>query len=70
MGKIFAGSAPRVEYVSNNNAELEANKKADEERKKALDRQRRGMESTIQTSYTGVLEPKNMELNRKRLLGE
>ena len=65
MGGIFSApstSAPAV--VENSNAE----QKAEEERQKALERQRRGVESTIKTSYNGLLNTK--DLNRKKLLGE
>lgn len=69
MGKVFGGS-PKIEMaptvVSNDDAE----KTAEDERKKALERQRRGMDSTIKTSYNGVFDPKNMDLTRKKLLGE
>ena len=65
MGGVFSApktSAPAV--VENNDAE----KLAEEERQKALERQRRGVESTIKTSYNGLLDTK--DLNRKKLLGE
>lgn len=65
MGGVF--SAPKIDtpvvVEQDNTADIVA-----EERKKALERQRRGAESTIKTSYTGVLDTKN--LNRKKLLGE
>ena len=60
MGGVFSApktSAPAV--VDNGNAE---------KRRKALERQRRGVESTIKTSYSGLLDTK--DLNRKKLLGE
>ena len=65
MGGVFSApktSAPAV--VDNGNAE----KLAEEERRKALERQRRGVESTSTTSYGGLLDTKC--LNRKRHLGE
>lgn len=65
MGGVFSApktSAPAV--VENDNSE----KLAEEERQKALERQRRGVESTIKTSYNGLLDTK--DLNRKTLLGE
>lgn len=67
MGKVF--SAPKVE-VSKVDAAAEAEKNAEAERQKALERQRRGLDSTIRTSYTGLLDPQNMDLSRKKLLGE
>ena len=65
MGGVFSApktSAPVV--VENDNSE----QLAEEERQKALERQRRGVESTIKTSYNGLLDTK--DLNRKKLLGE
>lgn len=65
MGGVF--SAPKIDtpIVAEQDNTTNA---ITEERKKALERQRRGAESTIKTSYTGVLDTKN--LNRKKLLGE
>lgn len=68
MGKIFK-SSPKIE-VSKVDTSEEANRKAEEERLKSLERNRRGLDSTIRTSYTGILDPKNMDLRRKKLLGE
>ena len=68
MGKVFSGT-PKME-VSKTNAATEAERQAELERQKALERQRRGLESTIRTSYTGILDPQNMDLKRKKLLGE
>lgn len=68
MGKIL-GSSPKID-TPNTNTGVDADKKAEEERKKALERQRRGMESTIRTSYGGILDSQNQSLNRKNLLGE
>jgi len=65
MGGVF--SAPKIDtpmVTEQDNTETLIS----EERKKALERQRRGAESTIKTSYMGVLDTKN--LNRKKLLGE
>ncbi len=67
MGKIFAGS-PKIDVNSVDTAA--ADKKAEEERQKAVERQRRGLDSTIRTSYTGILNPQQMDLTRKKLLGE
>lgn len=49
-----------------------AKKEAEEERKKTIERQRRGIAGTIKTSYRGILETKEGEgnLRRKNLLGE
>lgn len=64
MGGVLSPDKPKVPVIVMDNSE----KNADEERQKALERQRRGLESTIKTSYTGMLDGKN--LNRKKLLGE
>ncbi len=66
MGGIF--SAPKIEAP----APEPVIDTEEEERKKAMERRRRGMESTIKTSYKGVLQPTNSGdgLNRKNLLGE
>lgn len=68
MGKIFSGG-PKIELDTGKSA-ADAEKKAEEERQKALERQRRGLDSTIRTSYNGILNPQQMDLNRKKLLGE
>lgn len=65
MGGVF--SAPKIDTPVVVEQEDTTDTVATE-RKKALERQRRGAESTIKTSYTGVLDTKNM--NRKKLLGE
>lgn len=65
MGGVFSAPKTSSPTVSeNDNSEA----LAAQERKKALARQRRGVESTIKTSYTGLLDTKS--LNRKKLLGE
>lgn len=69
MGKMFGGGSPKIELNSVDSS-AESEKKAEEERQKALERQRRGLESTIRTSYTGILNPQQMDLSRKKLLGE
>ena len=66
MGGVF--SSPKKPEVVDYDAI--AKQKADEERKKNLERQRRGIEGTIKTSYTGILKTKSMEQNRKNLLGD
>lgn len=54
--------APIIEK-SNNEAEAKA-------RQEALDRQRRGVESNIRTSYKGILKSNEDSFKRKKLLGE
>lgn len=63
MGGVFS-SPKEVEVPIYDNAD----KQAEEERRKALARQRRGLEGTINTSYRGLLTSK--DLKRKKLLGE
>lgn len=68
MGKVFA-SAPKIEpivYDTSAQDKATAEAKAKEE---ALARQRRGMDSVIHTSYTGISD-NNDGLRRKKLLGE
>lgn len=69
MGKVFGGS-PKIEVAPAPVANNDAEKNAEAERKKAMERQRRGMDGTIKTSYNGIFDPKNMDLTRKKLLGE
>ncbi len=64
MGGVFS-SKPKIQVVEDTSAQ-----DAEEARKEALARQRRGLESTIRTSYTGTFDPTNRDLNRKTLLGE
>ena len=64
MGGVFSGS-PKTKVVKDTSAEDE-----EKARKEALARQRRGLESTIHTSYVGIFDPQNRDLNRKKLLGE
>lgn len=47
-----------------------AKDEAEKERLKILERQKRGMEGTIKTSYQGILQPSENSLVRKKLLGE
>lgn len=54
--------APVIEK-SNTDAEAKA-------RQEALDRQRRGVESNIRTSYKGILKTNEDSFKRKKLLGE
>ncbi len=70
MGGVFRFSAPSsTPVVVDNSAEI-AKQQAEEERKKALERQRRGWEGNIKTSYNGLLGEKENNLQRKKLLGE
>ena len=64
MGGIFI-SEPKIKVVEDTSAQ-----DAEKARQEALARQRRGMESTIHTSYTGTFDTKNRDLTRKKLLGE
>ncbi len=74
MGKVlripFIDSSPKIQpvYSIDNSAQKksEAEEKA---RKEALARQRRGIESTINTSYNGILD-ENTKFTRKKLLGD
>jgi hypothetical protein len=47
-----------------------ARARTEEERKKLLERQRRGLSSMIRTSYTGVLSKNDTGSQPKKLLGE
>ncbi len=71
MGGVFRFSAPSssTPIIVDNSAEI-AKQQAEEERKKALERQRRGWEGNIKTSYAGLLGEKENNLQRKKLLGE
>lgn len=69
MGKVFK-SSPKIEVVSPPVAEEKVEAEASAAKKDTAERQRRGMDSTIRTSYNGILDVKNMDLNRKKLLGE
>ena len=64
MGGVFS-SKPKIEVVEDTSAKDE-----EKARQEALARQRRGMESTIHTSYNGIFDTQNRDLNRKKLLGE
>ena len=55
--------APIIEKSDNNEAEAKA-------RQEALERQRRGIESNIRTSYKGILKTNDDSFKRKKLLGE
>ncbi|MDR1026359.1 MAG: hypothetical protein LBL47_03070 [Lactobacillus sp.] len=64
MGGFKKQAKPSIDY------DALARARAEEERKKELERQSRGTEGTIKTSYTGVLGVKEDNLKRKNLLGE
>ena len=69
MGGVF--SSPKVEaapvvYTSSKDRDA-AEEKA---RREAQERQRRGLESNIKTSYRGILKNDDNALQRKKLLGE
>lgn len=71
MGGSFSG--PKVQYVPYVDNSVAESKAAEEKtRQDALDRQRRGMEGTIRTSYNGILQADNGNdsFKRKKLLGE
>ncbi len=60
-----AKKAPRVDH-----SEETAKAEAEAERKKIIERQRRGLAGTIRTSNRGILYPGDRGLKRKKLLGE
>jgi len=66
MGGIF--SSP--DYEVDDSAEVEAAAKAKEEKQEAINRKRRGMDGTINTSYRGVLNKTENTQSGKSLLGE
>ncbi len=57
--------APAPVVVDNSKEEAEA-----KARQEALERQRRGIESNIRTSYKGILKTNEDSFKRKKLLGE
>lgn len=69
MGKVFK-SSPKIEVVSPQAVEEKVDAEASAEKKDSAERRQRGMDSTIRTSYNGILDVKDMDLNRKKLLGE
>lgn len=69
MGKVFK-SSPKIEVVSPQTVEEKVDAEASAEKKDSAERRQRGMDSTIRTSYNGILDVKDMDLNRKKLLGE
>lgn len=70
MGGVFKPSkvetpAPAPTVTETTDTDAEAQK-----RKEAQERQRRGLESNIKTSYQGILRPNEDSFKRKKLLGE
>lgn len=61
------GGKKTPKYVD---TEAIAKAEAEAERKKTIERQRRGIEGTINTSFQGILNKKEDGLKRKNLLGE
>ena len=68
MGGVFR--APKIQQRVVPVVDTEAEKRAEKEKQENLERQRRGQEGTIKTSYTGILGEKENDLKRKNLLGE
>ncbi len=66
MGGVFKTPKPKMEPVIVQETVVDE----DKARQEALARSRRGMESTIRTSYNGILGDKEQNLKRKQLLGE
>lgn len=65
MGGVF--KAPKQSVIDPSIAIKAAE---EEERRQALERQRRGVEGTIKTSNTGILDSGTQDFQRKTLLGE
>lgn len=59
--------APIVPVV---NTDAEAKKRAEQDNQETIERQRRGQDGMIRTSYSGILGEKENTLKRKNLLGE
>ena len=70
MGGVFRAPKIQQRVVPVVDTEAEAKKRAEKEKQENLERQRRGQEGTILTSYTGILGEKENDLKRKNLLGE
>lgn len=68
----MGGKAPKVQYVPYvDNSAADAKAAEEKTRLDSIERKRRGMESTIKTSYNGILQADNGDgLKRKKLLGE
>ncbi len=73
MGGVFkVFSTPKIKQpiIPVVDTEAEAQKNAEQEKQENIERQRRGQEGTIRTSYNGILGEKEDNLKRKNLLGE
>ena len=55
MGGVFRAPKIQQRVVPVVDTEAEAKKRAEKEKQENLERQRRGQEGTIKTSYTGIL---------------
>ena len=73
MGGVFkVFNTPKIKQpiMPVEDTDAEAKRQAEQEKQENLARQRRGQESTIRTSYNGILGEKEDTLKRKNLLGE
>lgn len=70
MGGTFRAPKVHQRVIPVVDTEAEAKKRAEKQKEETLERQRRGQESTIRTSYSGILGEKENNLKRKNLLGE
>ena len=70
MGGTFRAPKVQQRVIPVVETEAEAKKRAEKQKQETLERQRRGQESTIKTSYSGILGEKENNLKRKNLLGE
>ena len=73
MGGVFkVFSTPKIKQpiIPVVDTEAETQKNAEQEKQENIERQRRGQEGTIRTSYNGILGEKEDNLKRKNLLGE
>ena len=70
MGGVFKRHKFTQPVVPVVDPDAEAKKKAEKTKQEDIERQRRGQEGTIKTSYTGILSEKENNLKRKNLLGE
>lgn len=65
MGGVFRAPKIQQRVVPVVDTEAEAKKRAEKEKQENLERQRRGQEGTIKTSYTGILGERKMTSNAK-----
>lgn len=73
MGGVFrVFSTPKIKQpvIPVVDTQAEAKKNTEQEKQESIERQRRGQEGTIRTSYNGILGEKEDSLTRKNLLGE